>query len=506
MEKNLLHYEIESHLGAGGMGDVYQARDTKLGRSVAIKVLPEIFARDEARVARFEREAKVLASLNHPHIAALYGFEQSGDKHFLIMELVDGETLSEWIHRGSIPVEEALRLALETAEALEAAHEKGVIHRDLKPSNVKITSEGKVKVLDFGLAKALEGAPAATNPMNSPTLSMAATNAGVILGTAGYMSPEQAKGQTVDHRSDIFSFGCVLYEMLTGRQTFEGDSVTEVIASVLKQEPDLARLPSNIHPRVVDLLRRCLAKDAKRRWHAVADVRVEIETILAESRGLQTAAAVERGPLWKRMLPAAVTGIVVAAVTAGVVWNLRPAPAAAITRFTYVLPDGQALTRTGRHGIAISPNGANVAYVADNQLYLRAMSDLEARPLQGTAQDINTPFFSPDGLWVGFYVVPEGKFKKVAITGGAAVTICDAANPYGANWVSGDVILFGQGSSGIMRVSANGGKAGDRRPGEEGGIHAQSAASAGWRTRPLHRDRGHRPRRLGQGPDCGAIA
>src|SRR3989442_609796 len=228
--EQLLHFQVEAHVGSGGMGDVYLARDTKLGRAVAIKILPEIFARDPQRVSRFEREAKLLASLNHANIAALYGLEQAEGKHFLIMELVRGDTLGERIARGPIPVEEALNIALQIADGLEAAHDKGIIHRDLKPANVKITPEDKVKVLDFGLAKGLEVAPVSADLMNSPTLSVLATNAGMILGTAGYMSPEQAKGRAADQRSDIFAFGCVLYEMLTGRLTFRGETVTEVLA------------------------------------------------------------------------------------------------------------------------------------------------------------------------------------------------------------------------------------------------------------------------------------
>src|SRR5262249_45105133 len=280
--------EIIAILGKGGMGEVYRARDTKLKRDVAIKILPDEFSRDADRLTRFQREAEVLASLNHPNIAAIYDLQETNETRFLVLELVEGETLAERIQRGPIPVEQALGIAKYICEALEAAHEKSIIHRDLKPANVKITPDGRVKVLDFGLARALENAPTMT-ASNSPTLlSALATNLGVILGTAGYMSPEQAKGRSADQRSDIFSFGCVLYEMITGRLAFEGETVTEVIASVLKQELDLSRIPVSVHPRVVDLIRRCLVKDAKRRWHAAADVRVEIETILAESQGLKT--------------------------------------------------------------------------------------------------------------------------------------------------------------------------------------------------------------------------
>lgn len=280
--KTLGHYEIENRLGAGGMGEVFQARDTKLGRRVAVKVLPDVFAQDEDRIARFQREAKVLASLNHANIAALHGLEEFESRHFLVMELIEGETLAERIARGPIPVEEALKIAHQIAEALEFAHERNIIHRDLKPSNVKLTADGKVKVLDFGLAKALAPAGAPSNIMSSPTISVAATMAGVILGTAPYMSPEQAKGFDADQRSDIFSFGAVLYEMLAGRQSFQGDTITDVIASVLARQPDLNVLPASLNPRIEDLLRRCLEKDPKRRRQAIGDVRVEIESIMAD--------------------------------------------------------------------------------------------------------------------------------------------------------------------------------------------------------------------------------
>ncbi len=404
----LLHYRIESHLGSGGMGEVYRASDTRLGRSVAIKVLPELFALDPERVARFEREARLLASLNHPNIAGLYGLEPADGKFFLVMELIEGETIAQRIQRGPLPVEEALAYARQIAEALESAHEKGVIHRDLKPANVKITPDGKIKVLDFGLAKAMDPGSAVgigqPNVTHSPTLSLNATFAGVILGTAAYMAPEQAKGAATDQRSDIFAFGCVLYEMLTGRQAFSGDTATEILASVLKSEVDLTLLPPHLNPRLTELIRRCLAKDPKRRWHAAADVRMEIEAILQDPRGINVRTNTDaiRQPLWKRTLPFAATAVVVAALTAGATWYARPAPApAAIARFSIVLPDDQQLTRTGRHNIAVSPDGQSIVYVANNQLYLRAMGDIEARPIQGTNQDVNTPFFSPDGKWIG---------------------------------------------------------------------------------------------------------
>jgi len=308
--KQVAHYLIEGDLGAGGMGEVYRARDTRLGRGVALKMLPDVFARDPERVARFDREAKVLASLNHANIAALHGLELADSKSFLVMELVEGETVADRIERGPIPVAEALKIAHQIADALESAHEKGIVHRDLKPANIKVTPEGKVKVLDFGLAKALAVAPDPGDIMTSPTISMAATNAGVILGTAPYMSPEQAKGAKADQRSDIFSFGCVLYEMLCGHRSFQGDSVSEVIASVLAREPNLAMLPANLNPKLTDLLRRRLEKDPKRRWQAIGDVRVEIDAISADPHGLQTPAGrVAPRPLWRRALPAVVTGM-----------------------------------------------------------------------------------------------------------------------------------------------------------------------------------------------------
>ena len=296
-------YEVVAPLGAGGMGEVYRARDTKLGREVAVKVLPEALASEPNRIARFEREAKMLASLNHPHIAALYGMEESGGRHFLVMELVEGQTLAERLERGGLPVEEALTIAQQVAEALEAAHEKGIIHRDLKPANVKITPDEKVKVLDFGLAKAMDAESAAPNLSQSPTLSVMATHAGLILGTAAYMSPEQAKGFAADRRSDVFSFGCVLSEMLTGRQAFQGETAQDILASVLVREPDLALLQPNFNPRIAELLRRCFEKNPKRRWQAVGDLRAEIEAITTAPRAMAATADVgaRPEPLWRRL-------------------------------------------------------------------------------------------------------------------------------------------------------------------------------------------------------------
>jgi eukaryotic-like serine/threonine-protein kinase len=271
-------YEITGAIGAGGMGEVYQAHDTKLGRDVAIKVLPEAFAHDPERLSRFQREAKMLASLNHPNIATIYGLEQSNGTSYLVMELVSGETLAERIKReGAVPFEEALKIAVQIAEALEAAHEKGIIHRDLKPANVKVTPDGKVKVLDFGLAKAFAGDVADSNPSQSPTLSAVATMHGVILGTAAYMSPEQAPGKAVNRATDIWALGCVLYELLWGRPAFEGEDITEILAAVVKTEPDWNRLPENTPQGICMLLKRCLRKDRRERFQDATDVRIEIE-------------------------------------------------------------------------------------------------------------------------------------------------------------------------------------------------------------------------------------
>jgi len=459
-------YEIVSAIGAGGMGEVYRARDTKLGRDVAIKVLPSSLTSDADRLARFSREAQVLAALNHPNIAAIYHVEETGDGPAIVMELVEGETLADRIARGPIPIDEALPIAKQIAEALEAAHEQGIIHRDLKPANIKVTPDGRVKVLDFGLARLSESSfgirgSGFDSRSLSPTITSPAlvTGAAVLLGTAAYMAPEQAKGAAADHRSDIFAFGCVLYEMLAGRQAFQGDSVTEILASVIKSEADLTSLPPGINPRLGELIRRCLAKDPKRRWQAAGDVRMELEAALADPRGLSRRVDMAQGrrPLWRRSAPFVATAVMSAAAAAGAAWFARPTPSARIMRFSVALADGQQLTRTGRHNIAVSPDGQSIVYVADGQLYVRRMTDIEARPISGTKQDVNTPFFSPDGQWVGFFAVPEGKLKKIAITGGASVTIASASNPYGATWGNDDRIIIGEGAQGIARVSPNGG-------------------------------------------------
>jgi serine/threonine protein kinase len=362
----LSHYEISSLIGRGGMGEVYRAKDQKLGRDVAIKVLPEEFARDTERVARFQREAKLLASLNHPDIAAIHGLEESDGTHFLVLELVEGDALSDRIKAGPIPVEEALKLALQIAEALEAAHERGVIHRDLKPANIKVTPDGKVKVLDFGLAKAFAGDQEEMILSDSPTLSVAATQQGIILGTAAYMSPEQARGNPVDKRTDIWAFGVVLFEMLTGRQIFSENTVSDTLASVLKIEPDWQNLPPNLHPRIRFLLERCLKKESKNRYSGISDARVEIQEVLADPSGVfvQPITAVKPRRKVRVGLPWIVAALVLGAIIAGVaIWYVKPIPPAEprqVTRFYYELPEAQQFGTLTERALALSPDGSQL--------------------------------------------------------------------------------------------------------------------------------------------------
>ena len=458
--KTISHYKVLEKIGEGGMGEVYRATDTKLNRDVALKILPQQFASDAQRMGRFQREAEVLASLDHPNIGQIYGIEEAGQTKALVLQLIEGPTLAERIAQGPIPVEEALKIALQMAEGLEAAHEKGVIHRDLKPANIKITPEGQVKILDFGLAKALEGeTPPDTNLSQSPTLTAAATQAGVILGTAGYMSPEQARGEATDKKADVWAFGCVLFEMLTRQATFGGKTVSDVLAGVLRIDPEWKSLPPNLHPRIRLLLERSLEKESKDRYQGIADARVDIQKALADPSGVlvqPTGDVVQAQP--RRILPwlAAIALTAIVAVVA--TWNLKPTeePEPVVTRFYQELPDDQAFTRTGRPLVAVSPDGSQIVYVANRQLYLRNLEEIEARPIQGTDEDPNTPFFSPDGEWVGYFSNRDLQLKKISTIGGASVTLCDATNPYGASWGSDDTILYGQ-SEGLMRVSANGG-------------------------------------------------
>jgi serine/threonine protein kinase/Tol biopolymer transport system component len=457
-------YEVVAQIGAGGMGEVYRAHDTKLGRDVAIKVLPANFVNDPERLSRFQREARMLAALNHPNIATIYGLEQSGGVTCLVMELVAGETLAERVKAGALPMDEALKIAMQIAEALEAAHEKQIIHRDLKPANVKVTPEGKVKVLDFGLAKAFEGDAANDDPSNSPTISAGATMQGVILGTAAYMSPEQARAKACDKRTDIWAFGCVLYELLTGNQAFHGESTTEILAAVLREEPDWQTLPVSTPFKIRDLLKRCLQKDLRRRLHDAADARIEIEEALAAPATAESVATPNRIRLLGRRELSLGLGalLLVAAVASLVTWNLKPSPSPQpVTRTVIDLPPGQQLAGLNSGpAVALSPDGMRLAYVArqggTQQIYLRALDGLEASPIAGTEGGVN-PFFSPDDQWVGFF--SGGKLKKISVSGGAALTLGDAPFPNGASWGSQGAIAFTPtgGAAALLQVPDTGG-------------------------------------------------
>jgi Tol biopolymer transport system component len=443
-------YEVLAPLGAGGMGEVYRARDSKLHRDVAIKVLPDAFAADPDRLARFTREAQMLASLNHPNIASIYGVEERA----LVLELVDGPTLAERIAAGRVPVEEALPVARQIAEALEYAHDHGIVHRDLKPANIKVTPEGRVKVLDFGLAKAFSPEGGMADPMSSPTLTMRATTAGAIMGTAAYMAPEQARGQVADKRADIWAFGVVLLEMLTGVSSFAGETVSDTLASVLKSDPNFARLPADTPASVRRLLQRCLARDRRDRLHDIADARLEIdaagevETVAAAAAAPANAAKRSRVS-WAAWVVAAV-GIPLA------YWLHTPAPpeAAAPVRFLIDLPDGQAIA--GR--AAISPDGRRLVVPCqstkgERMLWLRDLDSLAWRRLAGT-EEVTWAFWSPDSASIGFFT--PGKLKRVAVSGGGPQTVTDGALQRGASWSqSGSIVLGGDG--GIGRVDASGG-------------------------------------------------
>ena len=485
--KTLGPYEVVAKLGEGGMGEVYRARDTRLKRDVALKILPESFATNSERVARFQREAEVLATLNHPHIAQIYGFEESGHICGLVMELVEGTTLDERLAHGSglnrqtIPLDEALPLAKEIAEALEAAHERGIIHRDLKPANIKVRPDGTVKVLDFGLAKLAgppEGGSYAPNVgagfsrpdgSLSPTITSPAmmTGVGTLLGTAAYMSPEQARGKSVDKRADIWAFGCVLYEMLTGKRAFDGDDVTDTIVSVVSKEPDWSALPASTPPPIRRLLQRTLQKDLKRRVPDMAVVRFEIDDAMsapAEDTRNAVISFPPKASLRQRALNAAPWAIA-AAVAVGWSASIWRKPASAplpALRFTVSLGETATLQT---NGLALSPDGTKLVLQTRRgdqrmQLVIRSLDGTEDRPLAGgDAPDnrVQDAFFSPDGQWVGF--LSEGKIRKAPVQGGASVALCDVTSPRGASWGSDGFIVVAadRGLGGLSRCPAGGG-------------------------------------------------
>ncbi|MDE3188661.1 MAG: serine/threonine-protein kinase [Acidobacteriota bacterium] len=498
-------YQVIARIGEGGMGEVYRARDSRLNRDVALKILPRAFATDPQRMARFEREAQLLASLNHPKIAAIYGLEESGATRALVMELVEGPTLEERIgrpapsapvkaasaspaqspvvkngsktdqrtvsaarvHKAAIPLDEALPIAQQIAEALEYAHEHGIIHRDLKPANIKITPEDCVKVLDFGLAKAMGPEEASADPSNSPTLSAAMTQAGFIIGTAAYMAPEQAKAKPVDRRADIWAFGCVLFEMLTGQKAFDGETVSDVLAAVIMKVPDWTALPETTPPSIQKLVRRCLQKDVRQRLQAIGDARITIEETLAGDTSAALSCQVAAGkletdgrkPFLRRALPWAVAITAIVAVGIGafaahwVLWPQNPEPA---IRFTVSPPENGELDSAG---MSISPDGRQLAFVTSagpgkpQVLWLRRLDSVTAEPIPGT-EGANLPFWSPDSRQIGF--LAGGKLEEVALSGGMPETLCNAPQGAGAAWNQDGVILFSSQGS-LYRVPDAGG-------------------------------------------------
>jgi serine/threonine-protein kinase len=469
-------YEITAKLGEGGMGEVYRATDTRLRRDVAVKVLPSAFTSDKDRLVRFEREAQLLASLNHPNIAHVYGFESAplpdgSSGHFLAMELVAGEDLAERLKRGPIHVDEAVVIAKQIAEALEEAHERGIIHRDLKPANVKVTSDGKVKVLDFGLAKALDPGPQrpfANGPdvANSPTLAYSGTQAGLILGTAAYMSPEQARGTPADRRADIWAFGVVLYEMLTGRRLFDGEMASDVLASVLKSDPAWSDLPRGTPGSIRSLLRRCLERTPKNRLHDIADARIVLEDAIA-GRNEDVPAAAPALPKPRRVRLALWIAGIVGALALGLLagWQLggRNASTETEMRFLLGLPPGWKLADADTMLLAISPDGRRRVVAAANEdgrdsLLLGEIGSVEWRELPGT-EGARSPFFSPDGQWIGYF--GEGVLLRVAFDGGPPVPIVGktGAQTRGAAWlVDGSIVYTPDAATPLLRVSMHGGE------------------------------------------------
>ena len=458
-------YEITGSLGVGGMGEVYRARDTRLKRHVALKILPAEFAADPERLGRFQREAEVLASLNHPNIAAIHGLEESGGIRALVLELVEGQTLAARIVQGPISVDDALSIARQVAEAVSAAHEHGVIHRDLKPANITLRPDGVVKVLDFGLAKLTEAdgtGEAGADLSQYPTLSQAPTRLGVIMGTAAYMSPEQARGKPSDKRADIWAFGCVLYEMLTGTRAFGGEDLSDTLATVLKGEPDWGALPADTPRAIHRLLRRCLVKDRTNRLPDIAVARLDINDALAETPDATAGITPRRVSRWRVVSAVAIASLASGILASTVVWMVtRPTPSR-VTRTTISPPAGAPLTITGTsRDLAVAPGGTHVVYVGANgtRLVVRALDQLQPTVLTGVGAPSH-PVFSPDGQWIAFFN-GNTSLEKVATAGGPAVRVSPlTGSPRGASWGPDDRIVFAtlDNSTGLLRVSANGGE------------------------------------------------
>jgi serine/threonine protein kinase len=448
-------FKILEEIGRGGMGVVYEAEDTGLNRRVAIKVLPDVFTSDLERLARFEREAKVLASLNHPNIAAIHGFDEAEGKRFIVLEFVEGETLAERLGRGPLPLEETLDVCRQIAEGLEGAHEKGIIHRDLKPANVKITPEGKVKILDFGLAKAFRDEPSSVDISQSPTITDEMTRPGVIMGTAAYMSPEQARGKSADKRADIWAFGCILYECLTGKRAFEGETVTEMLAAILKGEPNWQALPAATPGRIKELLHRCLQKDPRERLRDIGDARIELH------ENLHPSAIAAQPRIRAHRLPARPWILVMLAVLAIAILIViivsgrfrQPTLSTSVKRFT--IPIGRVKSLQSA-AVAISPNGGELAYSADGQLFRRPMDQLTTARLGDVQLPISSCFLA-NSEWAGFQ--RTGKLMKELLATGATVALSDSPGFYGACGLADGSIMFVPGSAmGLWRVPAPGGQ------------------------------------------------
>jgi Tol biopolymer transport system component/tRNA A-37 threonylcarbamoyl transferase component Bud32 len=454
-------YRITEEIGAGGMGVVFRAHDSKLGRDVAVKVLSETLLADPERLARFQREAKLLASLNHPGIAGIYGLEESEGRQVIVMELVEGEDLSARLGRGPLSVGDAVRIARQVASALEAAHEGGVVHRDIKPANIKVTPAGAVKVLDFGLAKATEGDAEDVNLSHSPTITSAhRTLAGVILGTAAYMSPEQARGKAVDKRTDVWSFGCVLYECLTGRQAFAGETVTDTLARILERDPDWGALPSGVSPRLRRLLERCLQKDPAKRLRDIGDARIDLDEIA--SGGPEPVPA-EAAPDRRRPLLWIGAGVLLGAVLAAAGLGLREQapPPGPVHRLTMALPDDVRLDQSLRASLAMNPDGSGIVYSGNRKgtewIFRRDFDSSRPEPIPDTREG-SYPFFSPDGKWMGFS--SHGSVVKVPVAGGTPIPIHAGTAYFGVAWTADGHLIAPTGlTSGLMRIPDSGGEA-----------------------------------------------
>ncbi|HEY3455605.1 MAG TPA: protein kinase [Bryobacteraceae bacterium] len=441
------HFHIISVLGRGGMGEVYRGRDANLKRDVALKILPGAFALDRDRLARFKREAHVLASLNHPNIGAIYGLEESSGMQALVLELAEGPTLADRIKQGPIPVNEALPIAKQIAEALEAAHEQGVIHRDLKPANIKLRSDGVVKVLDFGLAKALDPA----------TPSLQATETGIVLGTPAYMSPEQARGNPIDKRTDIWAFGCVLFEMLAGRRAIEGENVSDTLVNVLKNEPDWRVLPPSIPPRIRTLVQRCLNKDRGRRVTDAGTIAYVLEEALSPvaDTGAIAPASTRTVGIRRWLLPVFLTALVAMLVAGVALWTRRPArPSPVITRFALSTFDGQ-LAILSRPQIAVSPDGSRLVYYSNGRTFIRDLSEFGARSIHAPGTFVGQTAFSPDGLSLAFWLPDDSTIKRMGLGGSLPETVCRSANVFGMTWDRSGIII-GQGAKGILRCRLDG--------------------------------------------------